>query len=202
MRGLELSALYLLVGLGVTIAASLQARTSGWLDAGLLFAFWPLYGPFLVAGRPQPAQPSALLMADGIPARLEGLSAKVSALDQVLAQPDFHLPAAEARKAEHEAKGETRASARVQARIESILRLQERRAQLHENLAEARELMAQLRVQTELMRVSGGSEVDTSALVLELESRVQGLDGLLEDPYGGLLPQGSPQAAAPASPPV
>lgn len=202
MRGLELSALYLLVGLGVTIAASLQARTSGWLDAGLLFAFWPLYGPFLLVGRSPQAQSSALLTADGIPARLEGLSAKVYALDQVLAQPDFQLPAARARKAEHEAKAETRASARVQARIESILRLQERRDQLHENLAEARELMAQLRVQTELMRVSGASEVDTGALVQELESRVEGLDGLLEDPYGGLIPQGSPQALEPAPPPV
>lgn len=186
MRGLELSLLYLLVGFGVALAALARTRTgggAGWGDAGLLLVFWPLYGPFVLMGRsgPTPA-PGLPALAQGMPERLHRLSARVEQLEQVLAQPDFQLEAAQRRLELHQSQGELRAAARVEARIESIERLQRRRDALSENLAEARELMAQLRVQDQLMRVSGGSEADTSALVQELECRVQGLDALLVDP--------------------
>lgn len=184
MRATELGVFYILVGTGVTAAAVLGARTKGWVNGVLLLFFWPLYGPFILTS-PVTSGPSfsGAFMADGVNQRLEELSGRAQQIKNLLSQPDFQLVAAEALCSEHEARGEPRAAARVQGRIESIVRLQKHEAALTEQLAEARELMAQLRVQTEVIRVAGGSETDTSALVQELECRVEGLDALLRDPY-------------------
>jgi hypothetical protein len=67
----------------------------------------------------------------------------------------------------------------VAGRIESIRRLAGVRADLLRGLAEAQELMAQLRVQQEVMRMTGGSSDEVRGLLLELESRVEALDELL-----------------------
>lgn len=182
MRGLELAALYLLVGLGVSVAALLRARTAGWLDAGLLFLFWPLYAPFVALGRAGPAASARLPQAEGLERRMAALDGHIAALDRLLAQPDFQREAAERERAGHLEAGAPRAAARVEARIATIGRLERRRAELADGLAEARALMAQLRVQAELMRVPEGSLVDTAALVSELECRVEGLDAMLELP--------------------
>jgi hypothetical protein len=179
MRAAELAALYLVLGLGLAAAAVLRARTAGWLDAGLLFLFWPLYGPFLLAA-PRPAAAAApLALGEGMAQRLAGLERRVAEIDGVLTQPDFHLGEAEARRVRLLEAGDTAAAARVAGRIESIRRLAGVRADLLRGLAEAQELMAQLRVQQEVMRMTGGSSDEVRGLLLELESRVEALDELL-----------------------
>lgn len=177
MRAAELFALYLVLGLGLTVAAVVKARTAGWLDAGLLFLFWPLYGPFLlVAPR---ATPAAAAIGAGMAERLAGLARRVAEIDGMLLQPDFHLEEAEARRARLLEAGDGPAAARVEARIESIRRLAGVRASLLRGLAEAEELMAQLRVQQQVMRMTGGSSDEVRGLLIELESRVEALDELL-----------------------
>lgn len=177
MRGLELAIVYLCVGVGVALAARLRAG-AGWVDGGLLLAFWPLYAPFVFTRRAD----APALSAPDVDGRLGRLEARVRELDAVLAQPDFRLEAAQAQRDAHRSRGEDRAAARVEARIASIERLEAQRAALLEGLAEARELRAQLRVQGELMRVAGGSGSEGEALVAELEARVAGLDAMLELP--------------------
>lgn len=177
MRAAELMALYLVLGVGLAAAAVLKARTAGWLDAGLLFLFWPLYGPFLLVAPRPTATP--LSLGEGMAQRLEGLERRVAEIDGVLAQPDFHLGEAEARRSRLLEAGDAPAAARVTGRIESIQRLAGVRADLLRGLAEARELMAQLRVQQEVMRMTGGSSDEVRGLLLELESRVEALDDLL-----------------------
>ena len=178
MRAAELMALYLVLGVGLAAAAVLKARTAGWLDAGLLFLFWPLYGPFLLAA-PRSGSVAPLNLGEGMARRLEGLERRVAEIDGVLAQPDFHLGEAEARRARLLEAGDVPAAARVTGRIESIQRLAGVRKDLLRGLAEARELMAQLRVQQEVMRMTGGSSDEVRGLLLELESRVEALDDLL-----------------------
>lgn len=176
MRGLELAALYLFIGVGLALAAYLRARVSGWADLGLLATLWPLYGPFVLMNRPQEADPGAPV---GLEGRVDELARQLADIDGVLEQPDFQLEAAEQRRAEHADRGEARAAARVEARIASIQQLRRRREQLTEGLSEVRELMAQLRVQNTLVRVTGEADDGTRALVHELEARVEGLDALL-----------------------
>ncbi len=185
MRTAELGVIYILVGMGVTVAALLRARTQGWMNAGLLLFFWPLYGPFILMNPVlQGSEFSGAFMVEGVSQRLEELSARAQQIKELLSKPDFQLEAAKTLSSEHEARGETKAAARVHARIESILRLKRHQTALADQLAEARELMAQLRVQSEVIRVAGGSDADTAALVQELECRVEGLDALLQDPCG------------------
>lgn len=207
MRALELAVLYGVVGVGLATAAAVAARWAPGrltavtaLDVLVLVPFWPLYGPLLFLGardgapRP-PASSNALatLLADlpnGASAsggqRLETLAARVqearahlAEIERRLAQPELDRERASSRAEELERRGEPRAAAAARRRLASIDRLRAVRDRITRELTEVDELTLQLRVQAEVVRLSGSTADDTGELVQELLARVEGLEAIL-----------------------
>ncbi len=204
MRLPELALLYALIGTGVAGWAFTQARAGRRRPAEVLlaFAFWPLYGPFLLqphvaAVAPEDAgflealgriegTPLAALLPSGQAAKVLALRIRlamerITEIDRLLAQPDFSESAAEARHAEFVARGDTRAAAAAQSRANNIRRLRGLRDRFARELDEVRELLGQLRVQAEVVRLAGAPGAQTRDLVTEILSRVEGLDAILAD---------------------
>ncbi len=183
MRANELLILYVLIGIGSAAAFTLLAKQKRLLDAAILVPFWPLYGPFLLLGRAQPAQLGGLLPDGAIVGeltdRLATAKTRVQEIDAVLARPELDEPSARARMTELAERGDDRAAASVQARLTSIERLRRLRERFMCELTEIDELLAQLRVQSEVVRLAGGAETNTRELVEEIVHRVEGLDAIL-----------------------
>lgn len=191
MRTFELLAAYGVFG--ITCALTLVFVAKGRLaDAALLVPFWPLYGPFLVLGALEPTKresgfehllPDRIAMSR-LHERMALARGKVSRIDALLAQPDFSPSATAARHASLLASGDERAAASAAARLENIRRLERLRERFTTELVELEELLAQLGVQSEVVRLAGASNEETRLLVEQIESRVEGLDAILaaEDP--------------------
>lgn len=210
MRGVEMVLLYLLVGLGCGVAAALRTEARPWLEALLLVPFWPLLGPFAL-GRQAATGPSAAASPEGPVAagflgatgraagtpleallpdaaearalvrRLELGAAKVAECDRLLALPEFLEAAARERHRELLARGEHTAAEAALRRAAHLGRLKALRDRWASELEAVGELIAQLRVQTEVARLAGAGGDATAALVDELVSRVEGLDAVLEE---------------------
>lgn len=201
MSLIELSILYALVGLGCAATFGVLRRgTISALDVGLLLAFWPLYGPFmLVQGsskpeRPQkaPASPHAAwcspldeLMPDPelaarLAERLDFAAHKRDEIDRLLTLPEFSEQAAEAHCVALADRPESRAATVAQSRLANIRRLRRMRDQFVTELDDIQALITQLRVQAEVLRIAGGGD-DGQELVHELIARVEGLDAVLEE---------------------
>ncbi len=183
-------------------------RGHGLADAGWLLLLWPLHLPMLLARSRAPggeyvaagatADPflDALARAAGTPlaallpdaetasalsARLRTADARILEIDRLLAEPDFSLSAADARVVELAARGEERGLAVARSRADNIRRLVTLRDRCTRELEEVGDLLAQLRVQAEVVRLSGDLEGQaTRDLVSELVFRVEGLDAILE----------------------
>ena len=186
MRTFELLILYGAVG--VLAAGALLAVARGRMsDAALLFAFWPLYGPFLLLGRSQSDRPALASLVVGeeavraLEARLEKAQDKVREIDTLLQRNDFSVAEAKTRYDELADRGDERAAASAKARLENIHRLVRLRERFERELTEIDELMAQLRVQSEVVRIAGGADDGTSELVHEIGCRVEVLDSLLAE---------------------
>ena len=217
MRLPELLVLYLLIGVACAAARIARAgagRRQSLVDAAWLLPLWPLHLPMLLAARaePPPDQPTpgdpfldALAGAAGTPlaellpdaqtaqalaARLRTADARIHEIDRLLDEPAFSLAAADAREAELEARGDERGTAVARSRADNIRRLQALRDRCTAELEEVGDLVAQLRVQAEVVRLSGDIEGQAARdLVFELVCRVEGLDAILGD------------VSAPAGPP-
>lgn len=203
------AALYLGVGLGWAAAVIVLRRGQGEAlitEAALLVLFWPLYGPFMAPEPPQaPPEPPApasdpllqtLILAQGAPlaallpdpsqaqrlvAQVEAAIHRVGEIDALLAQPEFSVEDAQRRIAALEAADQPGAARAARGNLRNIERLAALRARSRAELQEVGELMRQLRLQAELVRLSGDQGVGPSALAAALMARVDGLEGVLND---------------------
>ncbi|MEW5851575.1 MAG: hypothetical protein AB2A00_22485 [Myxococcota bacterium] len=202
MRLLDFTILYLLVGAGCAAVVLLQrgTRSRSWMDAALVLLFWPLHGPFLLS-RAVPDAPSGELtealrrahdsgLGGLLPdekaihtlnARVQGAVARVAEIDRLLGLPEFSEADALARHRDLQARGDARAAVTTWSRVQDIRRLRSLRFRFARELDEVAELMARLRVQAELVRLSGTLDAGTQELVAELVHRVDGLDALVAE---------------------
>ena len=191
MRAEGLLVLYVVVGFGcaAAVVAHWRRMRARPIDLLILLPFWPLYGPILLlrerTGASGPGAVASLPPITG-DARLEDLGpriqiaqARVEQIDRLLALPDFSEQVAQQRHADLQARGDHRAAATAQGRVDSIRRLRGLRDQFAAELTQVDELMRQLRVQSEVIRFAGAAEQGTDDLVLELLARVEGLDAML-----------------------
>ena len=185
-----------------------QARI---LDLALLAVAWPLYAPFILArdmeeadfSAPKAHEPSggqdlldALRRAGGAPlaqllpdvatgqrlaARLDVATRRVDAIDALLGQEQYSERLAVERQQQLLASGDARAAAMVDSRLQIIRRLRKMREQFGKEINQISELLTQLRIQAEVVRIAGASDDDTRELVGELVARIQGLDELLDE---------------------
>jgi hypothetical protein len=203
MRLLELGVLYAFVGAGCVAALMRNGRRRGnVLDAALLLLLWPLYAPLLfrqgeARDRPPDAAfldalertrgtPLGALLPDANTARLlsERLAAarrRIDEIDLLLGDPAFDEDAARRRRDELQALGDTVSSSLAGTRLTSIRRLRSLRERFARELVEVGELVSQLRVQAELVRLAGTSASGTSELVTLLVARVDGLGAALDE---------------------
>jgi hypothetical protein len=202
MRFTELALFYAIVGIGCGMAYVFRSGVSRWAmgDAALLVGLWPLYGPFLLLNAPATTQSKnvldALKQADGTPlsallpdpktatlltTRLGAAESKVREIEALLRQPEFSEETAIARAKELEERGDTLAASMAQGRVQNIRRLRGLRDRFARELTEVGELLAQLRVQAELVRLSGAPESNSRDLTTLLIARVEGLGAILDD---------------------
>lgn len=187
MRTLELVIAYGAFGM-IAAAALLLVARGRLADAALLVPFWPIYGPFLVLGAKTTSAEGfldrLLPNAEAVSAlydRLAVAKARVDEIDALLARDEFSIAKVEARHRALIASGDERAAASASARQENIRRLERLRARFSSELVEIDELLAQLRVQAEVVRFAGEADEATQQLVVEILSRVEGLDMMLHD---------------------
>lgn len=204
MRLSELALLYVLVGGGCAITFLAVRGRSGpaFLDAVILVPLWPLYGPFLlVQAVPAGAEASAsaellrsLAKARGTPMaaflpdeaagralanRVRTAGARIAEIDALLAQPEFSEDDALAR-AEQFREKDARVAAAALERARNIRRLRALRDRFARELDQVAELLQQLRIQAEVVRLAGTSDHGVRELVQELLARVEGLDEVME----------------------
>lgn len=213
MSPTPLVVLYVLIGVGCAIAlVARQGRAATPLvDMALLLAFWPLFGPFVLArpgqhhGGPSPTGTHtqgegleellmALRRAGGAPlasllpdldtgrrlqSRLEIAARHVSEIDRLLGMEQYSEDAALARQADLQAAGDTRSAEMVDGRLQIIGRLRRLRDHFDQEINQISELLTQLQLQAELVRIAGTASDDTRDLVLELVTRIQGLEELM-----------------------
>jgi len=204
-----LAILYGLIALGCVIAAALrpERRLVDLVLLVLLWPLYaPFYFARAPALAPSPARATAsereleqdllaaLRRASGTPladilpdaetggalaARLRSARAKLEEIDALLARPDFSAASATARQEQLERDGDERAAAIAAGRVQSIRHLVELRDRFRRDLDQVRELVAQLRIQAEVVRLAQSCDDGTRGLVAELCARVEGLDELL-----------------------
>jgi hypothetical protein len=135
MKTPELALVYVLLGLGFTAAWAFRRRAETEVaDLALLLVFWPLYGPFLLTSRrPSPLaslMPDPALLAD-LGQRLELAKTRVQAIDVLLSDPA--MPAAQG----------------LRPKLETI------RERFQRELALGEDLLAQLRLREQAVRLAG-----------------------------------------------
>jgi hypothetical protein len=207
MRIAELVALYALVGAGCA-ALVLKRRGIGPVQAGeavLAFGLWPLYGPFLLLEHEEGGAtetdderrflqvlehlggtPLAALLPDRetvrlLSRRLRLASDRLGEIDRLLATPEFSEEEARGRVHGHRANGDERAAVVALSRADNIVRMRHLRDRFRGDIAQIRELLGQLRVQAEVVRLSGAADGGTRELVGEIVARVEGLDSVLAE---------------------
>ena len=206
MLAAELAVVYGLIGLGCAIALVVSRRSASaqWGDVILLVTLWPLYGPFVLfgssTGSPVATAPDhplldALRRAEGTPLvdllpdpdvagrlsdRLVLAAERVCEIERLLATPELSESAAVARKHQLTDQGDGRAVAAIDGRLQNIRRLQALRSRYVHELNELEELLTQLRVQAEVVRLTGEANDGTRELVSELMARIEGLDEVLD----------------------
>lgn len=212
----DLVLLYVLVGAGcgIAVVALRGVRAPALLDAAIVVPLWPLYGPFLLAARAgaagvgEAAASDELLRAlakvrgtpvaaflpdeDGarVLARRVALAGeRIAEIDALLVQPEFSESDALAR---HEAYRErdARVAAAALERVKNIRRLRALRDRFSRELDQVAELLKQLRIQAEVVRLAGATgDAGVRELVGELLARVEGLDEVmdLDEPRTGTV---------------
>ena len=188
MRTVELMLAYGAVGIACAVTLVFVAR-GRWGDAALLAVFWPLYGPFLILGSMTPRTDNAFMQrllpdkvtVEKLNERLHLAQGKVEEIDRLLKREEFSRVEVEKRHKTLVASGDQRAAASANARLENIGRLQRLRERFSRELTELDELLAQLRVQAEVVRLAGSADEETRELVSEIVCRVEGLDLILAE---------------------
>ncbi len=189
MRVAELATLYLLIGVGTSAAVLARARAERaqrTLDALLVLAFWPLYGPFLLLGATAPAAPAGLAALTPGADTMARLSARIGAAERRLAEIDALLARPEHREGDAVARAEALRAAGdgvgeklAQGRVAAIRRLAEIRARFARELDQARELVVQLHLQGELVKLAGDPDGGNRELLAELTLKVECLEEIV-----------------------
>ena len=199
MRAPELAIIYVLIGVGSTVALALYARTikPRWVDAMIMVPFWPLYGPFLLMRLSETGGVEANMgpwsalggslagllpdpsMISALNERIRQAKQRITEIDLLLSRPEFCETAALERHLELQAKGDRRSAEKVQARLQNIRRLRKLRDRFSRELTEVTELLTQLEVQSEVLRLAGPTKEATGEIVAEVMARIEGLDAIL-----------------------
>lgn len=196
---------YALVGVGC--AAALLSRSGGKpdIDALLVLALWPLYAPFVFSQhgvqevREAARAPDDLLdalrrarqapLAQLLPGedagqqlaqRLEIAARRVEEIDGLLDKPEYSRAAAARRQQELLDAGDQSSAKMIESRLQIIERLGEMRERFSREINQISELITQLQLQAEVVRIAG-SEGTAPELVDEIMARVHSLDALLSD---------------------
>jgi hypothetical protein len=202
---IQLGVLYLVVGIGCAAALVVQTgeMRGHTTDVALLMVLWPLYGPFILSkpaqvspGRRQNEFVEALRRAEGTPLasllppaaaavglgqRVEAAEHRVVEIETLLLNPEFDEATADNRSKELQAKGESLAASIAAHRVQNIRRLKQLRDRFSRELVEIRELVAQLRLQAELVRLAGAADGGSREVVQLLLARVEGLGAILDE---------------------
>jgi hypothetical protein len=185
MRAAELALFYLLVGGGLSVVLAVERRRLSLLDTALLIPFWPLVAPFMLGDRLRPRQvalrgPELWL---GLGERVRVAEARIEEIGRLLTQPEFSAEAAGARASELRTAGDPLGAAAAEGRLANIRRMEALRTRLTREVAGVRELIDQLKVQAELIRLSGEAESQQgmSELVVEAQARIEALDLIVCD---------------------
>ncbi len=216
MRLTELAALYAVIGVGCAVVRLLarSARDERLVDAGLLLWFWPLFGPFLLM-RVEPIEetdpdegdfiraleraadsPLGCLLPDRatvrrLGARLRRAQQRLDEITALLSTPQLCEASALARHAELLERGDEQAAATALGRVDKIRTIREMGHRVRRELDQIKELLAQLRIQAEVVRLAGDIDGSTRELTAELLSRIEGMDKAL-----GQFQDTDPQEAA------
>jgi len=215
MTVVELAAVYFVVGAGAAssfLAMSWRGASEKGtllLDSTILLPFWPLYGPFVLlrdvaiprqesseapSKASMPAMDAVLsellpdaAMARALDERLGEAQSRIVEIDRLLGLQDFSKAAANRRYEELKDRGDSRAAATARRRLAAIGRLEDLRQRFANELTEIDETLAQLRVQAEVVRLSGsaGGSRDHTELIDELVIRMESLEAMLEPIDGG-----------------
>jgi hypothetical protein len=208
MKLIELGVLYGLVGLGCSVAV-MVCKPGGQrqvIDVVLMAGLWPVYGPFLIASargaddahtagevaflvalRRARGTPLAVLLPDQAAARtlarrLRVADGKVREIDGLLRRPEYDEQDALARSNELRERGATDwALSAAGMRMQNIRRLRALRDRFSRELDELGELLVQLRTQADVVRLAGAPDAEARDLVIEIISRVEGLDRMMDD---------------------
>ncbi len=215
MNLIELAILYGVVGIGC--AAAGYRRTSiesnygvngghRVVDAAILVAFWPLYGPFLLfsmhtqnrkrddgeapflialrqarktaLGDILPDETTATALAN----RLRTASDKTKEIDELLQRSEFSEQSTRLRIDALQQRGASQYAIKTATiRLQNIRRLRAIRDRFARELEEVQELLSQLTTQVEVVRLAKTSDESMGDLVRELVFRVEGLDEMIDD---------------------
>jgi pimeloyl-ACP methyl ester carboxylesterase len=178
MRTAELALVYFAVG--TVAAAAYASKTRRLVDAAILLPFWPLYAPFLViASRPRPdLLPDRAALAE----RLSHVKGRIAEIDRLFERPEFSVDAANRRRRALEESGDLRAAQAAEARRQTLERLCALRDRYAREITQVDELLAQLQVQSEVVRLSGQS-TSVEDLVEEIVDRIEALDAILTEDH-------------------
>ncbi len=116
---------------------------------------------------------------------LRQAEARLADMDELLGRPDFSEEQAATHHEQLLAEGAGPAAAAAHARLEQIRRLLSLRQRQRGRLREIEEMLRQLQVQIELVRLAGGTGEDARAGVASLLSRLQGVSVVLQGPEQG-----------------
>lgn len=176
----ELAVVYVLIGSGAAVVLLAKSgRPNRLFDAAILIPFWPLYGPFLLMGaRPREIAVGILPDERVLAARLSTVRDRIGEIDRLLERPEFSESITLGRQKLLTESGDTRAAQAAEARLTNIRRLRTLRDRYTRELTEVDELLAQLSVQSEVVRLAG-DPASLDDLVQEIVHRVEGLDTIL-----------------------
>jgi hypothetical protein len=182
MKLLELVFLYVCVGAGCALFVLARRGAAHGVDAALLIPLWPVLAPSLLAERPFARSPALLLDEHAAQALDRGMRAarsRIAEIDRALARPEFSLDAALLHHADLETRGRVELADTAMRRVQNIRRLRTLRERFAAELEQVAELLEQLEVQAEVVRLAGAPDAGVRDLVRELMDHVEGLDAAL-----------------------
>lgn len=211
MRLAGVAVLYALVGVGCAAARAINGPRSGRVpDALLLICAWPLVAPFLLGSRPlggpagqdsdflaalerAASSPLGCLLPDRaavrrLGERLRMARARVREIRALLAQPEFSEEAACRRHDTLIEAGDRQAAATAMGRLQKIRYIRDLGDRFQRELDQIGELLVQLRLQAEVVRLAGDVDGTTRELTAELLTRIEGIDRALEEPWATATP--------------
>lgn len=194
MKFAQILVLYGLLGIGCVGALLRQkGRAARPIDLLLTLVAWPLLAPFMLLHKEsddllEPLRadtPLASLLPDPdtgrrLQERLDLAARRIEEIDGLLTQPDYDLGRVHARHQALLETGNTEAAAMIEQRAGLIRRLRSLRNRFSQEIEQITELLTQLKLQAEVVRIAGSSDSDTQSLLHELVSRIQGLESFLE----------------------